>query len=506
MKLLGVICWCLWLCCRPVLAQNVVDVKAYGQTGSNGLFEVLLAFDIQPGWHIFAPYEQMFGAPLRVEWRLPEGVAAVEESFSRTRPFNQEGISFDGYESRAFYKTTLQNTQGYKNFSADISWQACRDECIPGSITLNIPVADTPAFQKVLQNAAPQFAGKDYLPRPNWILILLTAFGGGLILNLMPCVFPILSFKIIALAQMQEHTRRQEAFYYTAGIVVSMTVIAAILAFVRRFNPSAGWGFQLQSPWFVGAMLILFIILSLMMLEVITINGGFLGKLAGLKFNGPRSNAFMTGLLAVLIASPCTAPLMGAAVGYALMIPSYAGFPVFWALGIGYALPFALLALYPEVLRKILPKPGIWMLRLKRILSIPVILTCFWLAWLLASQIGWLDSGRNLDWKEYSAAKVEQALAKKQPVFIDFTAKWCITCLVNKKAALQSEQMAELVKAKNIRLLRADITTPNREAAAGLAAYGRAGVPLYVYYDGKSDDYLILPQILTPGVLEEYLQ
>ena len=214
----------------------------------------------------------------------------------------------------------------------------------------------------------------------------------------------------------------------------------------------------------------------------------------------------MTGLLAVLVATPCTAPFMGAAIGYALMSPTYVYIPVFFFLGLGYALPFVLLALHHSFILNILPKPGKWMVILKRIMSIPLLLTCIWLAWLLMMQLGLIVSGKNLQWQEYTPLKVEQALEEKRPVFIDFTAKWCITCLVNKKTALQSDMFAELVEEKNILLLTADITNHSENIAKGLQSYGRASVPLYVYYDGKSDDYLILPQILTSAILLEYLE
>ncbi len=492
-----------FLCAQNAVAQDIVNVTAYGHTHNNNL-EVLLRFNIRPGWHIFAPYIQTFGTPLKVTWKLPEKTTVAKEKFGRTQHFNQGGLAFDGYENSAFYKATLQNAGKYEYVTADISWQACADECIPERVSLKIPFENTPGFAQAAKIAQPTF--EDGLAAVEWLFILFAAFGGGLILNLMPCVFPILSLKIMSLAQVQTHTRRQEALFYTIGVVASMTAVAVILLVLRRFDASTGWGFQLQSPWFVGIMLAVFIWLTLLMSDVVRFGGGFLNRLAGLKFCGPRFNAFMTGLLAVLVASPCTAPFMGAAVGYALMMPVYAGFPVFWALGVGYALPFALLALYPQASGKIMPKPGIWMVRLKRILSIPLILTCLWLAWILSAQITVFHQEQNFDWKPYSMAQVEQALEQRRPVFIDFTAKWCMTCLVNKKTSLQSETMAALAQRQNILLLRADITSHDPESAAALASYGRAGVPLYVYYNGKGDDYVILPQILTPGILQEYLR
>jgi thiol:disulfide interchange protein DsbD len=316
----------------------------------------------------------------------------------------------------------------------------------------------------------------------------------------------VLSLKIISLAKMTEEQRSVEALFYAVGVVVSMLVTAGLLYILRLFDNTVGWGFHLQSPWFVGFMFVLFIILTLLMLDIISINNRFLSRFAFLHFENHKINAFMTGLLAVIIATPCTAPFMGAVIAYALMAPIYIYVPVFLILGIGYAFPFVLLAWNPLRLKKILPKPGKWMNVLKKILSIPLIFTCIWLFWVFLAQSGFIVSGKNLDWQEYSPTKIEQALENKQPVFIDFTAKWCITCMVNKQAALQSVVMAKIVKKRNILLLRADATNKDKKISKGLAFYGRASVPLYIYYDGKSDDYLILPQILTTGILEEYLQ
>ena len=506
MKLLKAVCLFFLLWTNALAATDIVELKTFTRYEKNGIFEALIEFDIKQGWHIFAPYEQEFGSPLAVNWQLPQNTQILEQSFSKTRRFNQDGFSFDGYEGKAFYKATIKTLEPLDEFNAEIIWQACKDECVQGKKELKIIPIDAINFDEVIEDASKSFGVQEPKLQTNWIFILLMAFAGGLILNLMPCVLPVLSIKIISLARVKEKTRRLEAWFYTLGVVVSMLIVAALLLMFRELDNVTGWGFQMQSPWFVAIMLVVFAILALMMLDLITFNFAGINKLALLKFTGIKTNAFMTGLLAVLIASPCSAPFMGAAIGYALMAPAYIYFPVFLALALGYALPFAWLAYYPRLLHKILPKPGRWMKLLKKILSIPIIMTCLWLAWILATQLGIIVSKKQFNWQEYSAPKIEEAIINKRPVFIDFTAKWCITCLVNKKAALQSDEFADMVKEKNILLLKADMTEHNIKAANGLKYYGRASVPLYVYYDGKSDDYLILPQILTPKILQEYIQ
>ena len=504
LKRLRYIFFALIAFCSTAKATELVKINEYTNIHDNKL-ELLLEFDIAPDWHIFAPYEQEFGAPLKIEWKNIAGNDVLEESYSKTKCYTQEMISFDGYETKAFYKSTI-NLFDDEYTNIKIQWMVCKDECINQEKELKIDKKNTPDFYNKINQSKNYFISNDFVSELRLGVVLLMAFIGGIILNLMPCIFPVLSVKIISLVKMSDEQRSIEALFYSIGVVVSMLVIAGLLYGLRIFDETVGWGFHMQSPYFVAFMFVLFVILTLLMLDVININNSFLSRFAFLHFENHKVNAFMTGLLAVVIATPCTAPFMGAAIAYALMAPIYIYFPVFCALGLGYALPFAIIAWNPLRLKKILPKPGKWMNVLKKILSIPLIFTCIWLFWVLLAQLGFVVSGKNLKWQEYSSARVEQALENKQPVFIDFTAKWCITCMVNKQAALQSDVMAKIVKKRNILLLRADVTNKDEKINKALNFYGRASVPLYVYYDGKSDDYLILPQILTSGILQEYLQ
>ena len=506
MKLLKIICLvCLLLCNSVFASENTVEVSSYGKYDKNNNLQVLLEFDIKDNWHVFAPYEQEVGAPLVIEWKNVDKKDILEQSYSKPERFTLDGFSFDGYEKKAFYKTTIKLME-FKPLTVKLKWLVCADECAPQSKTIVINDLDEKLFDKQIKLSEPYFLDKAYRPKLKFWFVLMMALAGGIILNLMPCVFPILGIKMLTLAKMTRNDRNTEALFYTLGVVFSMVVVAGILYILRKFDTSIGWGFQLQSSWFVGVMFVLFVILSLMMLDIINFDNGWIGKISLAKCSNPKVNAFMTGLLAVLIASPCTAPFMGAAIGYALMSPIHIYFPVFVFLGLGYSLPFVLIALSPFGSKKIMPKPGKWMIWLKRFFSIPLVLTCVWLGWLLLVQSGLVVSGQNLKWAEYSRHAVHQSIKKNKPVFIDFTASWCITCMVNKKAALQSDEFAELVNKKGISLFRADATILTPAVGWGLAFYGRASVPLYVYYDGKSDDYLILPQILTPNVLKEYLE
>ena len=300
---------------------------------------------------------------------------------------------------------------------------------------------------------------------------------------------------------------RIDSLLYLAGVVLSFMIIAGFLAFLRAQGEYIGWGFQLQSPVFVAVILVIFVIVFFLLLDLIKVRNPFADRLGRISMSNRRIGAFATGFFAVLIASPCTAPFMGIAIGYTLMQPLYVYLPVFLSLSLGYALPFTLVGFFPKVLHKMLPRPGKWMDILKKVFAIPVFLTCLWLVWVLYNQTGRHAAGTasTAEWQSYNARKVAELVDKGEPVFINFTAKWCITCLANEKLALDTSRFAELVQKHHIHLFKADWTNKDRHIAEALERYGRNSIPLYVYYDSENEDYVILPQLLTPGILNEYL-
>lgn len=331
---------------------------------------------------------------------------------------------------------------------------------------------------------------------PDIWFMLLFAFIGGIILNLMPCVFPILSLKAIQLTKdlRKKKGRVLRAVLYTLGVLSSFLSVAGLLYMFKSSGAALGWGFQLQSSAFVFAMIVVFVLILLYLFNIFKMKNNYADKL--LKVS--NINSFLTGFFAVLIASPCTGPFMGAAMGFAMFESAAVYFPVFAALGLGYALPFALLEMYPKAVKSILPKPGIWMVRLKYILSIPIILTVIWLSWVLYHQL-WQKYHQSA-WTPYSEAAVSTALEKGDAVFIDFTAKWCLSCLLNEKTTLETKAFLEAAEQNEIRLFKADWTNKNDKVFAALKKYQRSSVPLYVFYPKGSEVYRILPQILTPNI------
>ena len=389
---------------------------------------------------------------------------------------------------------------------------------------------------------------------------IVFAFLGGLILNLMPCVFPILSLKIL---QLIEGYRRGERLLphgiaFTGGVLVTMGVLAGALLALRGVGMALGWGFQLQSPWVVSLLLVLFVAITINLLGVFEFTAA--SHLADTRVarSAPRTGAassFFTGILAVIVASPCTAPFMGAALGYAVTQPAVEAIAVFLSLGLGMALPWLLLCIFPGWSR-MLPRPGAWMDVFRKVMAIPMALAVVWLGWVLSKQVSlngmllmlagcgsaaialWLlgreqwGRGRNrvlmgvtsflaagaiaviatgeFDraataqgrgvWQPWSEEAVRASLAEGRPVFVDFTAAWCVTCQANKVAALDRDEVQTAFRDGNVTLLMGDWTNRDPAITDILSRFGRSGVPLYLLYrpDGTVQ---VLPELLTPGIV-----
>jgi len=384
---------------------------------------------------------------------------------------------------------------------------------------------------------------------------LLGAILGGLILNVMPCVFPILSLKALSLARAGESERdaRREALAYAAGVIVTCLAMGGLLLALRARGMAVGWAFQLQEPRFVLVLLLL--------VTAVALNLAGLFRLPGLsveRAGGGSGSAFATGALAAFVATPCTGPFMAAALGATLVLPAAGALVVFGGLGLGLALPFLLLAYLPA-LRRRLPRPGPWMVRMQRILSVPMFLTALALAWVLGRQTGvdgmilglagavalglglWWLGARGVTRQRWAAAAVLAAAvaapllllnpqpadasggsalasrlqaepfaetrlaalrAERRPVFLYFTADWCITCKVNEQGALASDAVADAFAARGVRVLAGDWTLGDPAIGRFLERHGRSGVPLYLYY-APGEEPRVLPQILTASILTE---
>ncbi|MET1115411.1 MAG: thioredoxin family protein [Comamonas sp.] len=408
------------------------------------------------------------------------------------------------------------------------------------------------------QQPAPAAPGSSSL----W-MALLGGLLGGLILNLMPCVFPVLAIKIVGFARHGQDRRqlRLGGLAYGAGVLLSFLALGGLLLALRAAGQQLGWGFQLQSPGLVAAMAALFTLLGLNLAGMFEFGRMLPQRWAGAQLRHPAAEAFLSGVLAVAIASPCTAPFMGASLGLAIDMPATQALTVFAALGIGMALPYVLASWMPALVRW-LPRPGAWMETFRRAMAFPMFATVVWLVWVLGQQSGidgagallallvalsalvwaftltgrtrWVLGGALLlgllwlgnaigphitrataaesastasagDWQPWSAERVSSLTAAGTPVFVDFTAAWCVTCQVNKHTTLNRAEVRADFAARGVALLRADWTRRDPAITAALTALGRSGVPVYVLYaPGKAPQ--VMTELLTPAQVHAALR
>ncbi len=332
------------------------------------------------------------------------------------------------------------------------------------------------------------------------------AFAGGLLLNLMPCVLPVLTFKALGLLNRKgQHPSRAryEALAYAAGVVLSCEALGVLLITARRAGRTLGWGTQFQSPWLVGALAALFIFAGLGLLGVFEFGARWMGVGSSLSAREGRAGAFFSGMFAMAAGAPCTAPFMGATIGWAVTRPAGQVLAVCGALGLGAAAPYSLLSSWPG-LTKLLPRPGNWMVVLKKLLSVPMFATALWLLWVLWHLLAAAPLERDALWRPWSPEAVESELSAGHTVLIDFTAAWCLSCQVNERTALADPQVRAALSRRGVAAFRADWTGRDRRIEEELAKYGRNGVPLYVVHPGGGPAVL-LPEILTTGLLLDAL-
>ncbi len=454
---------------------------------------IVVHIPLAPGWHTYGADPGEAGMPPEFKWHLPNNTRIEGPFFEPTTTFQALGMTQKGYEHEANFKFKLTTTSAEPCLSiqVEIKYLICKDLCKPENATLSlrIPVSDnTPLTNPQTQGYFKENATHPFL---NLLIILGSAFLGGLILNLMPCVLPVLSLKLLQKAKFTE------SLCYTGGILSSFWILGGALIILKAFGHQVGWGFQLQSPVMLIALALLFFGITLNLLDLFEF-GLMFTRIDLSKHHRGNWGAFATGVLTTLVATPCAAPFVGSAIGIALLQPSATSFGIFTALALGLASPYFVLSLIPGS-QKLLPKPGPWFKTFKRILAIPMFLTTIWLLSLL-----FLHSSPQLkNFQPYSAKAVAEA-RQKGPVFIDFGADWCLTCQYNEKTTLQSPKIVALFKQHNVQAFKADWTHQDPEITKALAEFKRNSVPLYVYYP-KGKPPVILPEILSVSILEKAL-
>ena len=350
-----------------------------------------------------------------------------------------------------------------------------------------------------------------------WILAILGAFLGGMLLNFMPCVFPVLAIKLLGITQLADKpkTMRLSAWAFSVGVLISFLLLGGLMLALRAAGSQMGWGFQLQSPWVVAALAIMFVIMGLNLSGLFEFGHFVPSSVASFQFANPATNSLWSGVFAVVIASPCTAPFMGASLGLAIGFPAWQALPIFGAMGLGMALPFLLVSISSAWL-KYLPKPGAWMNTFRHVMALPMYVTALWLVWVLGLQTGWWDNDQaptqstlsasesgasrpSIVWEAWSEDKVRAARKDGRPVFIDFTAAWCVTCQFNKKTTFADASLLKDFAQKNVLLLRADWTRYDPAITQALNNLGRNGLPVYAWY-APGQEVLILSEL--PSVQE----
>ncbi len=422
---------------------------------------------------------------------------------------------------------------------------------------------DTPVAGAAAASTQPASPGMQGL-----LIALALAFVGGLILNLMPCVLPVISLKVLSFVRTSSEgggSALRHGLLFAAGVLVSFWAIAGLLVALRAGGQLIGWGFQFQSPAVVTITAAVFFLIALNLLDVFELRLPI--RMARPVSPGGGTGSFLSGLLATAVATPCTAPFMGGALGYALTQPPAVGFGVFTALALGLAAPYVVLSAVPGLVKRV-PKPGAWMVTLRQVLAFPMLGAVIWMLYVLETQAGfpallvllcslllaglgaWIY-GRwgGLDksfrsrvtaaafsfilvvgttafaavrssatpdptavapapssWESWTPQRLAELQAAGTPVFVDFTARWCLTCQVNEKVALQNPAVQQAFRAAGVATMRADWTDRSDAIARVLASYGRAGVPVYALYSKGSTEPVLLPELLTPAVVLEALK
>lgn len=559
---------------QPAVADDFLgQPKASGNLGflpvNDEFLPVTEAFQLQP---------ELNGQQLKLHWTIAPNYYLYEERFRLRNdqqllltPLYQEGITkYDEFfekEMTVFYHSAtvvIDLPEHTSPLNVQVESQGCADAGLcypPHTDYLKI---DLKAGTVTVTDAAPPTSAPTATTPPTaseaplWLPhALLLALLGGIVLNLMPCVFPVLSIKVMSLTQADPQRMAAHGWSYTAGVLLSFLALAGILLAARAGGEAIGWGFQLQSPLLVTALIYLFVVMALALAGNIQLGQRWMGAGESLTSKHGLQGSFFTGVLAAVVASPCTAPFMGAALGFALTQPTAIGISVFAALGFGMALPLLLLCYAPSLTRY-LPKPGGWMETFKEVLAFPLYLTAIWLLWVLGRQAGmnavaaacvgalliafgfWLlgkkkagsksilltlmvllcwagsallpwktlqNNATSTLWQPWSEQKLKSLRAEGKPVFVNMTADWCLTCLANERLVLSTNEIEQAFKDQGIVGLKGDWTNTDPAITAFLQTYGRSGVPLYVWFPaGHQGAGIVLPQLLTRGQTLSTLQ
>lgn len=523
--------------------------------------KVLFHWDVEDAYymyrHKFALSATSPSGKKKLDITLPDGKKKFDEAFDK---------ELEVYYHSVTVTAVLPKFEG--NYEFTLRSQGCADAglCYPpralhfsvnGDTILAIDEPQIQVDPRIDNAESDAEAAGSAEEAPFLPFMLIGALIGGMILNLMPCVFPVLSLKALSLASGDPATHRINGWAYTAGVVISFVLVAVIIIVAKNAGTTLGWGFQLQQPIFVAALAYLFFLLGMNLFGMFEIGTSWMGVGQKLTQGNGLGASFFTGVLAAVVASPCTAPFMATAIGFTITQNAFVALSVFVSLGFGMALPYLLLSHSPAIASR-LPRPGAWMDTFKQGLAFPLFITSTWLlivlgeqtsadaavmlvggaialtlalwlikkqpnsfwkwpvrAFALASLLTAANIAKNVEhygqetslWQDYSAELLSSLREEQKPVFVDFTADWCITCKINERVALDTDSIMTFAKENNITMLRGDWTRSDPKITKILREFKRNGVPLYLMYPaGSVSSPEVLPQILTQSIVLESMQ
>lgn len=580
-------------------------------------FRLGIELKMQPGWHTYYKESGEAGMPTKVEWTLPAGFKSSEFMWERPHKMEDSGIITYGYNEHTVMAAEIEVpatvTAKTIEFKAKVKWLACKDACVPGSadLKLTLPVVasaseakaeNKEAFAPVNFNGPASEAigeggkaaatskkdGTEVQPSTNLsenknqdtagglLAYLGFAFIGGFILNFMPCVLPVISIKIFSLVQQAGDDPKkvfQHGLTFAAGILMSFLALGGLVIALQGAGQKIGWGFQFQYPIFIMGMASVVTVFALSMFGVFYIDLGGQKEIDKLASSEGLTGTFFKGVLATVLSTPCTAPFLGTALGFAFAQPWWEILAIFSTIAIGMASPYLVLAMKPNWM-KFMPKPGTWMERFKESLGFLLLATTVWLisvltglvdpdavvaavsfllvlslcSWIVGSFINLSSSTQRkftvwaiaiafgaagywffikpfpellgtkatigltkappkdgIQWQKFTQSDLDKLLSENKTVFIDFTAKWCLTCKANEATIIDTAPVRDKFKALNVVPLKADWTAQDPEISDLLRSFGRSGVPVYVIYAAGSKTPVVLPEALNQQIVLEAL-
>jgi len=534
-------------------------------------FTITVNFNIQPGWHIYDSHLGQTGRPTSLLLLLPDGFYQEPTQWPQSIAIEESGTTFNGYEGQTAVKVLVKapdnlDTNKLAVVGVTATWLACNNQCVPGEANISLLILSektgTASGNGGSSTNGTKAPGTDQM---SFLAYLAFAFIGGVLLNLMPCVLPVLAFKIMRFVKESKESRSKVfklGLAYAGGTIATCMSLAAIVIVAQLLGASVGWGFQFQQPLFVLALATLVTVMSLGMFGLFMMQVPVGQGISKLSQNDGYAGAFFTGVLATVLSTPCTAPFLGTAVGFAFAEAWWVILLIFFTVGLGLAAPYLVLTSKPGWM-KYIPKPGAWMEHLKEAMAFSLLGSVVWLLYIIGQQTGsegliatlifllaasfssWLVGRFTMyetrkvrkyaiwgvalaipavlfcwqvlpafaakapasDHNTYSQAAVDKALSEGKVVFVDFTAAWCLTCQINEKNVLGDAEVKQAMERLDVVFLKGDWTNGDATITAALKSHQRSGVPLYlVYSPHRPAAPVILPEILTNSAVLEALE